>query len=243
MLKILKDRTDGNLGISNVSSFTPNIQSWIKWWGKHWNIFTRPLYLRVTTLSRSRREKTEFFTEKLSFRTFVSSNALFTRARVLRYSFNFDKVICLSDSRCQLAERARGPVHVLARELITRENNIIERIIGQESETPLSAGPTGPLITSLFHVNVLHDINYLGGWPIGRIQRELLFQPPLLPSPSSIFSPFFPFNFTPRSFLPRAFNPFTTDRGRSFDRDFHRTGENIFRPYILLRAKSNTCPH
>lgn len=50
----------------------------------------------------------------------------------------------------------RGPVHVLARELITRENNIIERIIGQESETPLSAGP---LITSLlFHVNVLHDI-------------------------------------------------------------------------------------
>ena len=100
---------------------------------------------------------------------------------------------------------------MLARELITRENNIIERIIGQESETPLSAGPTGPLITSLFHVNVLHDINYLGGWPIGRIQREPLFLPPslplFLPSSSSFFPPFFRFNFTPRSFIQRALIP------------------------------------
>lgn len=83
---------------------------------------------------------------------------------------------------------ARGPVHVLARELITRENNIIERIIGQESETPLSAGP---LITSLFHVNVLHDINYLGGWPIGQIQRETT----VLSFPFFLFSPFFFFFF------------------------------------------------
>lgn len=137
---------------------------------------------------------------------------------------------------------------MLARELITRENNIIERIIGQESETPLSAGPTGPLITSLFHVNVLHDINYLGGWPIGRIQREPLFLPPslplFLPSSSSFFSPFLPFQFYSTFFHTTRFNPFTADRGRSFDRDFHRPGKNIFPSCILLRAKLNTtCLH
>lgn len=125
----------------------------------------------------------------------------------------------LEQSRISREKRARGSVHVLARELITRENNIIERIIGQESETPLSAGPTGPLITSLFHVNVLHDINYLGGWPIGRIQRGPMFP----------FSPFLSRSFRPLSHLPfflaTRFNPFIADRGRSFDRDFHPAGK------------------
>lgn len=123
---------------------------------------------------------------------------------------------------------------MLARELITRENNIIERIIGQESETPLSAGPTGPLITSLFHVNVLHDINYLGGWPIGRIQREPLFLPPFLLRSFFYFLPS-QFYFT-LFLLTTRFNPFTADRGRSFDRDFHRTGKKYFSTvYFITR--------
>lgn len=112
---------------------------------------------------------------------------------------------------------------MLARELITRENNIIERIIGQESETPLSAGP---LITSLFHVNVLRDINYLGGdgQLAGFKGDHCPFSSPFLPS--SLFF-FFSISFFFLILFPR-FSRFIANRGRSFDRDSQPIGKFFF---------------
>lgn len=140
----------------------------------------------------------------------------------------------LEQPRISGEKTVRRPVHVLARELITRENNIIERIIGQESETPLSAEPTGSLITGLFHVNVLHDINYLGGWPIGRIQREPLFT-------LSSFVLLFLFQFYSAFFLTTRFNPIIVDRGQGFDRDFQPTGKIFSIVRVIVCAKLNAC--
>lgn len=75
---------------------------------------------------------------------------------------------------------------------------------GERNSVKCRADATGPLITSLFHVNVLHDINYLGGWPIGRIQKG-----------TSVC--FFKFYTVPPCV---ALKPFILNRGRCFDRDF-----------------------
>lgn len=87
-------------------------------------------------------------------------------------------------------------------------------------------------------------INYLGGWPIGQIQRETTVLSPLLFSPLYFFFFFFFlffqfFNFIP--LLPRVSAVLSaSNRGRSFDRDFQPIGKFFFdRTCTLLSSKSN----
>ena len=85
----------------------------------------------------------------------------------------------------------------------------------------------------------------MANWPDSKGTIVPPSLPPSLPSFFLVFfPPFLPFQFYSTFFHTTRFNPFTADRGRSFDRDFHRPGKNIFPSCILLRAKLNTtCLH